>query len=205
MKTTGPARHRRQGPVPRMRAPVPSTQPTDCRDRRGVRRTPEIQPALAGTVSSCGRPDMPVNARGVHAPPPAKRPRAALDIGCGCSGRLIALVAGHGLAVEGLDISRRMIEHARMRHPAVTFHHADICAWQLPKQYDLISAWDSLWHVPLADQEARHRSRRAPEVTLLPGREATAARMSSPACCTPPSSGAAPPTCPRSGSVAAGS
>jgi 2-polyprenyl-3-methyl-5-hydroxy-6-metoxy-1,4-benzoquinol methylase len=87
------------------------------------------------------------------AAPAAKRPRAALDIGCGCSGRLIDLFAGHGLAVEGVDISRRMIELARLRHPAVTFHHADICAWQFPKPYDLISAWDSLWHVPLADQE----------------------------------------------------
>ncbi len=36
--------------------------------------------------------------------------------------------------------------------PQIVFHHADICRWELPRQYDFISAWDSLWHVPLAAQ-----------------------------------------------------
>jgi len=35
----------------------------------------------------------------------------------------------------------------------VTFHHADVVSWELPKRYELISAWDSIWHVPLALQE----------------------------------------------------
>src|SRR5690606_409846 len=30
----------------------------------------------------------------------------------------------------------------------------DICTWSLPHAYDFISAWDSIWHVPLAQQEA---------------------------------------------------
>jgi 2-polyprenyl-3-methyl-5-hydroxy-6-metoxy-1,4-benzoquinol methylase len=83
-----------------------------------------------------------------------KRKRHALDVGCGSSGRFIDLLSSHGFAVEGLDVSRRMIELARQRHPGVTFHHADICEWNLPRQYDFISAWDSIWHVPLAQQEA---------------------------------------------------
>src|SRR5262249_35822067 len=29
-----------------------------------------------------------------------------------------------------------------------------ICKWELPRQYDLIVAWDSIWHVPMAQQEA---------------------------------------------------
>jgi trans-aconitate methyltransferase len=37
--------------------------------------------------------------------------------------------------------------------PDTTFHHADISTWQFPKKYDFISAWDSIWHLPLADQE----------------------------------------------------
>jgi SAM-dependent methyltransferase len=79
--------------------------------------------------------------------------RTALDIGCGSSGRIIDLLLGHGFAVEGVDISERMIELARQRHPDISFHHADIRKWEIPRQYDLISAWDSIWHLPLADQE----------------------------------------------------
>jgi SAM-dependent methyltransferase len=46
-----------------------------------------------------------------------------------------------------------MIDLAKQRHPNVTFHHADICAWEFPRKYDFISAWDSIWHLPLAQQE----------------------------------------------------
>ncbi len=77
----------------------------------------------------------------------------ALDIGCGSSGRIIDLLIERGFDVEGLDISTRMIELARKRHPGTVFHHADISRWEFTKQYDLISAWDSIWHLPLADQE----------------------------------------------------
>jgi SAM-dependent methyltransferase len=82
-----------------------------------------------------------------------KDKRHALDVGCGCNGRIIDLLRSHGFDVEGLDISRRMIELAKQRHPDVTFHHADICEWVFPKRYDLISAWDSIWHLPLTVQE----------------------------------------------------
>ena len=79
--------------------------------------------------------------------------RHALDIGCGASGRIIDLLLRHGFAVEGVDISARMLALARARHADITFHHADICEWPLPRQYDLISGWDSIWHLPLAQQE----------------------------------------------------
>ena len=80
--------------------------------------------------------------------------RNALDIGCGSSGRIIDHLIGYGFDVEGLDISDRMIELAEKRHPNIAFHHADITDWKFPKQYDFISAWDSVWHLPLANQEA---------------------------------------------------
>jgi 2-polyprenyl-3-methyl-5-hydroxy-6-metoxy-1,4-benzoquinol methylase len=82
-----------------------------------------------------------------------RQKRLALDVGCGSSGRLIDLLSHHGFGVEGVDIAQRMIELAQARHPTVTFHHADICQWPLPRQYDLISAWDSIWHIPLPAQE----------------------------------------------------
>ncbi|MBB5031101.1 class I SAM-dependent methyltransferase [Prosthecobacter vanneervenii] len=73
----------------------------------------------------------------------------ALDVGCGCHGRFIRLLSQHGYAVEGLDISARMIELARQRHPGVTFHHVDVCQWEPEGAYDFITAWDSIWHLPL--------------------------------------------------------
>jgi len=78
---------------------------------------------------------------------------AALDAGCGSSGRFIDLLLAEGFAVEGLDISTEMLRLAKLRHPDVLFHQADICMWAVPHAYDFISAWDSVWHVPLRDQE----------------------------------------------------
>ena len=77
----------------------------------------------------------------------------ALDIGCGASGRIIDLLQDYGFAPEGLDISGKMLALARSRHPHITFHQADICQWRFPHLYDFISAWDSIWHVPLRAHE----------------------------------------------------
>jgi len=77
---------------------------------------------------------------------------AALDVGCGSSGRLMALLRSHGFAVEGLDFSCEMLRLARERDPQVTLHQAVICEWTVPRPYDFISAWDSIWHVPLTKQ-----------------------------------------------------
>ena len=78
----------------------------------------------------------------------------AIDVGCGSSGRIIELLLKNGFAVEGVDVSEGMLERARARHPEVTFHQADVVGWEFPRVYDFISAWDSVWHVPLGDQEA---------------------------------------------------
>lgn len=77
----------------------------------------------------------------------------ALDVGCGSSGRFIDLLLEEGFVPEGLDISEKMIELAKDRHPCVTFHLADISEWTLHRRYDFISAWDSIWHLPLSDHE----------------------------------------------------
>ena len=73
----------------------------------------------------------------------------APDVGCGCTGRFTDLLLDQGFTPEGLDISARMIELARARHQKMLFHHADICKWEPLDTYDLISAWDSIWHIPL--------------------------------------------------------
>ncbi|HET6572616.1 MAG TPA: GNAT family N-acetyltransferase [Fimbriiglobus sp.] len=82
-----------------------------------------------------------------------KRKGVALDVGCG-AGRCHGLLARHGFRTDGLDVSPAMIALARERHPEARLFHADIGQWELPRPYDLIVAWDSVWHVPLAQQEA---------------------------------------------------
>jgi len=82
-----------------------------------------------------------------------KNGKFALDIGCGSSGRIVDLLSGHGFQVEGLDVSEKMIALIRSLYPKLTFYHEDICTWTLPRRYDFISAWDSIWHLPLAAQE----------------------------------------------------
>ncbi len=83
----------------------------------------------------------------------AGQSRHALDVGCGCSSRFVDLLKGEGFEVEGVDVSGEMIALARQQRPQVRFHHADISTWELPRAgYDFISAWDSIWHLPLADQ-----------------------------------------------------
>jgi SAM-dependent methyltransferase len=77
----------------------------------------------------------------------------ALDVGCGCTGRFIDLLLSNGFEPEGVDISEKMIELAKKRHPDINFYQQDICQWNAPQHYDFITAWDSIWHIPLDQQE----------------------------------------------------
>ena len=76
----------------------------------------------------------------------------ALDVGCGCTGRFINLLIENGFSPEGVDVSQEMISLARIRHPKVVLHHQDICEWDIPGKYSFITAWDSMWHIPLDKQ-----------------------------------------------------
>lgn len=77
----------------------------------------------------------------------------ALDVGCGCTGRFIDLLLCEGFSPEGVDISDKMIHLAKKRHPEITFWHQDICKWIIEEKYDFVTAWDSIWHIPLSQQE----------------------------------------------------
>jgi predicted TPR repeat methyltransferase len=81
-----------------------------------------------------------------------KHKGVALDVGCG-TGRLMGVLSKHGFRTDGIDLSTAMIAFARDRYPEARLFHADICRWELPQPYDLIVAWDSVWHVPLGQQE----------------------------------------------------
>jgi trans-aconitate methyltransferase len=77
---------------------------------------------------------------------------SALDVGCGSSGRIVSMLLRKRFRVQALDLSAEMLRRARRHHPDVTFHHADICTWELEEAFDFITAWDSIWHVPLEHQ-----------------------------------------------------
>jgi SAM-dependent methyltransferase len=77
----------------------------------------------------------------------------ALDVGCGSTGRFVSRFETEGFCAEGMDVSAEMIALARERNPAAVFHRGDICRWELPGLFDLITAWDSTFHLPLAEQE----------------------------------------------------
>jgi 2-polyprenyl-3-methyl-5-hydroxy-6-metoxy-1,4-benzoquinol methylase len=84
----------------------------------------------------------------------SRKSGCAIDIGCGSNSRILNLLQQHGFEVEGLDFSIEMLNLAKHVNPQIVYHHADICNWNFPKKYEFISAWDSIWHVPLAQQEA---------------------------------------------------
>lgn len=77
----------------------------------------------------------------------------ALDVGCGSTGRFLTRFEAEGFRAEGLDVSSEMVVLSRQRNPTATFHVADICEWTPPRAYDLITAWDSTFHLPFTDQE----------------------------------------------------
>lgn len=77
----------------------------------------------------------------------------ALDVGCGCEGRFLRTLHERGLRCTGLDVSEVMIGIAKTRLPEIQFVTGDICNWSLPEPYDLICAWDSIFHLPLEAHE----------------------------------------------------
>jgi SAM-dependent methyltransferase len=96
--------------------------------------------------------------------------RRALDVGCGSTGRFLARFAAEGFRPEGLDVSGEMVALSRERNPGAVFHVADIAEWTPPHAYDLITAWDSTFHLPLEAQDPVTRKlcgALAPEGVLL--------------------------------------
>lgn len=80
-------------------------------------------------------------------------PKTALDVGCGSGGRVIRLLEEHQLQITGVDVSNEMLKIAQKLHPTAQFYHKDISEWDTDQSFDLIIAWDSIFHLPLA----RHR------------------------------------------------
>lgn len=74
----------------------------------------------------------------------------ALDVGCGSGGRIVRKLESSGFSVTGIDASSKMIEIAKANNPSAEFFVADICDWDTTQKYDLIIAWDSIFHLPFS-------------------------------------------------------
>ncbi|MEV8377122.1 class I SAM-dependent methyltransferase [Kribbella sp. NPDC056861] len=71
-----------------------------------------------------------------------------LDVGCG-PGDVTAYLAERGLDVSGVDLSARMIEHARQRFPEQRFAVASATELELAESsYGGILGWWSLFNLP---------------------------------------------------------
>jgi len=75
---------------------------------------------------------------------------SALDVGCGSGGRIVRSLEDKGFIVTGIDASSKMIDIAKANHPSTKFIEADICNWETDQKFDLIVAWDSIFHLPLS-------------------------------------------------------
>ncbi|MCX0245850.1 class I SAM-dependent DNA methyltransferase [Streptomyces drozdowiczii] len=70
------------------------------------------------------------------------------DLGCG-PGHVTAHLAGLGLSVHGVDVSPRMVDLARRRHPELRFETGTMDALGLPDGgLGGIVAWWSILHTP---------------------------------------------------------
>ncbi len=78
--------------------------------------------------------------------------KSALDIGCGSGGRIINHLEKSGFEVTGIDVSTRMVELAKSNHPNAQIQFGDISNWKTDKKFDLIIAWDSIFHLPSSKQ-----------------------------------------------------
>ena len=83
----------------------------------------------------------------------AKEKSKVLDLGCGGTGRTINEFIKHDFLVTGIDVSSEMIKLAKLKHPNIDFVHADFISWKTEKTFDLIVAWDSIFHAPRELQE----------------------------------------------------
>ena len=77
----------------------------------------------------------------------------ALDVGCGAGGRLASLLEQHGFSLTGIDASEKMIALARAAHPQGEFKQVKVQDWTPDGTYNFILGWDSLFHLPLDQQQ----------------------------------------------------
>jgi SAM-dependent methyltransferase len=74
------------------------------------------------------------------------RGRSVLDVGCG-TGFFTACYLAQGADVTGVDIAPTSVERLRARFPGARFVLADVSEVDLEGTFDLVNAFDVLYHV----------------------------------------------------------
>jgi len=82
-----------------------------------------------------------------------QRKVSILDIGCGTGLPLMKRMVDFGANVTGIDISSEMIQKAKANVPGASIIEGDILTINFEETFDGIVAWDSLFHLPLDQQE----------------------------------------------------
>jgi 2-polyprenyl-3-methyl-5-hydroxy-6-metoxy-1,4-benzoquinol methylase len=77
-----------------------------------------------------------------------------LDIGCGMAEPIARHIIEAGFAITGIDSSDSLIGMCRVRFPDCQWHVADMRQLALGRRFDGLIAWDSFFHLTMADQRA---------------------------------------------------
>ncbi len=76
----------------------------------------------------------------------------ALDIGCGCNTRFSRELLAANFIVDAIDSAKGMIELAQRENLDVQYFIGDFLEYAFAHKYDLIIAWDSIFHLPSKKQ-----------------------------------------------------
>ena len=93
-----------------------------------------------------------------------------LDLGCGTGDPMARYLVSRGVSVTGVDGAPEMVALFRAALPDQDAVVADMRALRLGRRFDGILAWDSLFHLPAADQRTlfqRLRDHARPGAPLL--------------------------------------
>jgi len=66
-------------------------------------------------------------------------PTSVFDAGCG-TGRVAIELDRRGIEVVGVDLDAGFIDHARAKVPSIEWHHADLAAVELGREFDVVVA-----------------------------------------------------------------
>jgi SAM-dependent methyltransferase len=94
------------------------------------------------------------------------RGRRVLDVGCG-TGFFTAYYLARGAELTGIDIAPTSIERLKARHPEATFRLADVGETEIGERFDLVNAFDVLYHV--TDDRRWEHAVRAISAAVSPG------------------------------------
>jgi SAM-dependent methyltransferase len=92
--------------------------------------------------------------------------RRVLDVGCG-TGFFTAYYLERGASVTGLDIAPVAVERLRARHPEARFLLADVSEAALAERFDVVNAFDVLYHI--TDDARWERAVRHLAAAVAPG------------------------------------